>query len=193
MKLLLAVALLVPLVIEPEPRPQSWLFDDFESADHVAAHPLAWITLGDDLFGGASTLVLETVPGGRNGSGHALRLHGNVGPAETAFTGAWAPLDGQGRPVDLSAFDALRFSARGEGAFQAGLRSGTSAGVANFMGAFTPGKEWKAFEMAFDRLAPVGSSGSRWQPRLVHWLGITTAPGTHGAFQLDIDDVELVS
>ncbi|PYQ53726.1 MAG: hypothetical protein DMF78_08260 [Acidobacteria bacterium] len=188
------LAYVVPLVLPSQPRPQAWLFDDFESAGHVAAHRLGWIALGDDLFGGTSTLELETVPGGRNGSGHALRLRGTLGPAETAFTGAWAPLDGEGRPVDLSGFDGIRFFARGEGTFQAGLRSGAQT-AANFMGSFTPGPEWKAFEIPFDRLVAVGpgSSAAHWNPQEVHYLGITTAPGAHGAFRLDVDDVELVS
>jgi hypothetical protein len=195
MKLPLVVSLILPLVIQLQPPPPSWLFDDFESAEHVTAHQLAWIALGDDLFGGTSTLVLETVPGGRNGSGHALRLHGNVSPAATAFAGAWAPLDGAGRPLDLGAFDALRFFARGEGTFQAGLRSGPPNAVANFMSSFTPGAEWRVFEVSFDRLAPVGpgSSAARWSPQEVHYFGITTFPGSHGPFRLEVDDVELVS
>ena len=194
MRLAYVVPLVLPLVLPFQPGVQAWLLDDFESAGHVAAHRLGWIALGDDLFGGTSSLELETVPGGRNGSGHALRLRGTLSPAETAFTGAWAPLDGEGRPVDLSAFDAIRFFARGEGTFQAGLRSGAQT-AANFMGSFTPGPEWKAFEIPFDRLAPVGpgSSAARWNAEEVHYLGITTVAGAHGPFRLDIDDVELVS
>jgi hypothetical protein len=97
--------------------------------------------------------------------------------------------------VDLGAFDALHFFARGEGTFQAGLRSGPPDATANFMASFTPGREWKGFEIPFERLAPVGSgsSSARFEPEEVHWLGITTAPGAHGPFHLEIDDVELVS
>ena len=195
MKLSLVLSVVLPLVVPLEPARQVWLFDDFESAEHVAANGLAWIALGDDLLGGTSSLVLEALPLGANGSGHALRLQGSVGAGPTAFTGAWAPLDGQSRPVDLGAFDALHFFARGEGTFQAGLRSGPPSAMANFVTSFTPGPEWKAFEIPFDRLAPVGpgSSAASWHPEEVHWLGITTAPGAHGPFHLEIDDVELVS
>ncbi len=192
MKLTLALSVVLPLLLF-EPARQVWLFDDFESAEHVAAHELSWVALGDDLLGGGSKLALETVP--RGGSGHALRLEGSVGTEPLAFTGAWAPLDGQSRPVDLAAFDTLRFLARGEGTFQAGLRSGAPSGMANFMGSFTLGPDWRPFEIPFEHLAPVGpgSSGARFRPEEVHWLGITTAPGAHGAFRLEIDDVELVS
>ena len=195
MKLSLVLSVVLPLVVPPEPARQVWLFDDFESAEHVAANGLAWIALGDDLLGGTSNLVLLTVPRGANGSGHALRLQGSAGAEPTAFTGAWAALDGESRPVDLGAFDALHFFARGEGTFQAGLRSGPPNATANFMASFTPGPEWKDFEIPFVRLAPVGqgSSASRFGPEEVHWLGITTAPGAHGPFDLEIDDVELVS
>jgi Complex I intermediate-associated protein 30 (CIA30) len=193
MKLPLILAVVLPLFVPLEPARQVWLFDDFESAEHVAAHELAWIALGDDLFGGTSTLELKTV--GRGENGHALRLQGSVGSGPTAFTGAWAALDGQSRPVDLGAFDALRFFARGEGTFQAGLRSGPTNAMGNFMSSFTPGPDWKAFEIPFERLAPVGpgSSTARFQSEEVHWLGITTAAGAHGPFHLEIDDLELVS
>jgi hypothetical protein len=195
MKVPLVVALALLLVVPLQAAPQVWRFDDFESAEHVTAHHLAWITLGDELFGGQSSLALENVRRGAHGSGHALRLHGQAGPAPTAFVGAWAPLDGEGRPVDLSAFDALRFVARGEGAFQAGLRSGKGMAVGNFMSAFTPGPDWKVFELPFDRLAAVGpgAASARWSPQDVHYLGITTAPGSHGPFRLEVDDLELVS
>jgi hypothetical protein len=193
MKLPLATPLVLYLLGSPEPRPRSWLLDDFESKGHVAAHDLAWVGLGDDLLGGTSTIALQAVPGGASGSGRALRLEGSLGAAP-AFTGAWAPLDGQGRPVDLSAFDTLRFSARGEGTFQAGLRSGAGS-AANFMAPFTAGPEWKLVEIPFDRLALTapGSAGARWDPKRVHWLGITTAPETPGRFRLEVDDVQLVS
>jgi hypothetical protein len=67
--------------------------------------------------------------------------------------------------------------------------------MANFMAPFTPGSDWQAFEIRFDRLAPVGpgSSGAQWHPEEVHWLGITTAPGAKGSFHLEIDDLELIS
>ena len=195
MRLPLVASFILLLVAQLHRVERLWHFDDFESGDHVKAHPLEWIALGDDLLGGTSSLFLETVPGGRKGSGHALRMHGEVAPAPPAFAGAWAPLDGGGRTVDLSAFDGLRFVARGEGSFQAGLRSGLSRATANFMSSFTPGPEWKTVEIPFDRLAPVGpgSAGARWNPQEVHYLGITTSPGARGPFRLEIDDVELVS
>ena len=194
MRLCAALPLFMLLAGPAQPAKQAWVLDDFESAEHMKAHALSWIALGDDQMGGDSTLTLETVAGGANGSGHALRLRGSVGAQPNAFTGAWAPLDGQGRPVDLGAFEALRFSARGEGTFEAGLRSGPGMRVANFMASFTPGPEWKTVEIPFDRLAPVGpgSQGAHWETPQVHWLGITPASNAHGPFDLQIDDVALV-
>jgi Complex I intermediate-associated protein 30 (CIA30) len=190
----LALALAWALVTATPDRPRSWLLDDFESPDHVAAHSLAWVALGDDLVGGASRLVLRHVSGGASASGHALRLEGSVGPSPSAFTGAWTALDGTGRPVDVSAFGGLRFLARGEGTFQAGLRSGRASGV-NFMAPFAVAAEWRVVEIPFERLAAVGqgAAGAKWEPTDVHWLGISSVPGAHGPFALEIDDVELVS
>ncbi len=186
MKLWLPILLVVSL----EPARQVWLLDDFESAEHVAAHELSWIVLGDELLGGTSSLALETVSSEE--SGHALRLEGSVGEGPTAFTGAWAPLDGGSRPVDLRAFDALRFLARGEGTFQAGLRSGPATTMTNFMASFTPGPDWKAFEIPFESLSAAGpgSANATFRPEEVHWLGITTAPGADGPFHLELDDVD---
>jgi len=195
MKLLLAASLVLALVAPTEPGGRSWLFDDFESPGRVAAHTLDWVVLGDDLMGGGSSAALETVAGGANGSAHALRVTGSVDTGPTAFTGVWAPLDGAGRPVDVSAFDTLRFFARGEGSFRAGVRSGPSTGPANFMAPFVTGPEWKAVEIGFDTLSPTGpgSSGARWEPTEAHWLGLSTAPGMHGRFVLEVDDVQFVS
>jgi hypothetical protein len=197
MRLLMVVPLALPLalVLEPPPAQRSWMLDDFETADHTSAHGLEWIGLGDDLMGNASRIVLERVPGGAHGSGHALRLQGSVGDKAPAFTGAWVPLEGAARPVDLSAFDAIRFYARGEGTFQVGLRQGPAATATNFMASFTAGSEWKAVEISFDSLAPAGpgSTGAVWRPQDVHWLGISSAPGARGAFQLEVDDVALAS
>jgi hypothetical protein len=187
----LSMALL--LVVSLAPERQTWLFDDFESAGHVAAHGLSWIVLGDELLGGTSSLAIDTVSSEE--SGHALRLKGSIGEGPTAFTGAWAPLDGGSRPVDLGAFAALRFLARGEGTFQAGLRSGPATSMANFMGSFTPGPEWNTFEIPFESLTAVGpgAGAATFRPEEVHWLGVTTAPGATGPFHLEIDDVALVA
>lgn len=195
MKLPLAASFVLSLVVPPESGGRSWLFDDVESTGRVSAHALSWVVLGDDLLGGASSAVLETVPGGANAPGHALRVTGSVAEAPSAFTGVWAPLDAAGRPVDLGAFDALRFFARGEGGFRVGLRSGPPTSMANFMAPFTAGPEWKAVEIGFDALVATGpgSSGAHWEPREVHWLGFSTAPGAQGRFRLELDDVQLVS
>src|SRR5262249_46808466 len=136
MSLFFAWSLFMLLAGPAQPASPPWLLDDFESPEHLAANELAWITLGDDQFGGASTLTLEPVAGGAHGSAHALRLRGSLAASGPAFIGAWAPLDGQGRPVDLGGFEALRFFARGEGKFQAGMRSGARSGMANFMAPF---------------------------------------------------------
>jgi hypothetical protein len=189
------LSVILSLKASVEPSGGTWLFDDFESDNHVSANGLAWIPLGDDLLGGNSKIALETVPRGANGRGHALRLDGTVGSGPSAFTGAWAALDGEGRPADLGAFDALRFTAKGRGSFQVGLRSGAASTMANFMASFTPGSEWKEYEIPFEQLAPArpGSPSARFSVKEVHWIGFTTAPGAAGPFQLEIDDVALLS
>jgi hypothetical protein len=192
----LALAVSITLVVTSSPAaPPSWKLDDFESPDHVLAHGLAWIGLGDDLLGGRSRIRLESLRGGASGTGRALRLEGTLGEGPTAFTGAWVPLDGQARPVDLSAFDAIRLRIRGEGTFRVGVRRGPLAAAANFMASFVARPEWRTVEVGFDELAPVGQAAAeaRWSPTEAHWLGITTTPATPRAFRLDVDEVELVS
>src|SRR5262245_22376873 len=46
--------------------------DDFEDGDVIAANGSAWIPLGDDLFGGTTTMSLEPRRGGAHGSRGAL-------------------------------------------------------------------------------------------------------------------------
>lgn len=176
------------------PEDREWMLDDFEDGDMIAVHGLGWVGLGDDLLGGASRIELEVVAPGAHGSRHALVLQGRVGDASPAFTGAWVPLEGLARPVDLSAFDGIRLSVRGEGTFQVGVRRGPPNAAVNFMAPFTATAEWKSVQVGFDRLTPAGpaSKGATWSPKEVHWLGVTTAPGAHGPFRLEIDDVALV-
>jgi hypothetical protein len=187
--------LLATTLLMPAPDPRAWTLDDFEDGDLLASHGLGWVGLGDDLIGGASTIELNALPAGAHESRHALGLRGRVADAPNAFTGAWVPLEGRGRPVDLSAFQAVRFRARGEGSFQAGIRQGAMAATANFMAPFAATAEWKTVEIAFASFAPSGmaSKDARWSPKECHWLGITSAPDAHGAFRLEVDDVELVA
>src|SRR5438093_1238232 len=72
--------------------------DDFEDGDRRAPSGLSWISIADDLMGGASIAELRvTAPGAR--SRHALRVAGDV--AAGGFAGAWVALDGPAQPVDV--------------------------------------------------------------------------------------------
>src|SRR5687768_8541050 len=103
------------------PGAHSTTVDDFEDGDRLARSGLSWISVADDLMGGASTAELNvTSPGAR--SRHALRVAADV--AAGGFAGAWVALDGRARPTDVTDFEGIRLRIRGRGAFVLGVRAG---------------------------------------------------------------------
>lgn len=169
--------------------------DDFEDGDLRAPTGLSWITLADDLMGGESVARLEIVTGKDAASRGALRLAGRRSGRKTSFVGAWLPLEGAGRPLDLRAFEGVRLRVKGTGQVLVGFR----AGNVNYMAAVEASAEWRVEAIPFDRLAPQGQvpEGTRFSPNVIQWFGVTTPPIPPGRevpasdIAFEIDDLEL--
>lgn len=164
--------------------------DDFEDGDRRSASGLSWISVADDLMGGASSARFQVTAAPAAGSRHALRVSGDV--AEGGFAGGWVALDGRSRATDISDFQGLRFRIRGNGKLQAGLRGGPLPGF-NYVAPFEARPEWTSVEIPFESLKPAKGESPAFDPRSVRWIGVSTSTGRTGAFEFEIDDVELYS
>src|SRR5262245_2072466 len=98
--------------------------DDFEDGDRQAASGLSWISIADDLTGGASFAEPRVSDAGA-GSRHGLKVTGEL--ASGGFAGAWVAFDGRARAVDASDFDGVRLKVRGAGAVAIAVRGGPMA------------------------------------------------------------------
>jgi hypothetical protein len=161
--------------------------DDFEDSDHRAASGLSWISIADDLIGGASISELDVVDIG-TASRHALRVTGET--TAVGFAGAWVALDGRGRATDVSEFQGIRLRLRGYGAVQVGLRAGPAPGF-NYMAPVEAGPDWKPVEIPFDGLRATSKAAPIFDRRSARWLGVSVGAGRAGRFEFDVDDVEL--
>lgn len=160
--------------------------DDFANKDLRAAPGLSWISIADDLMGGASHADLEVV--GTGASRHALRVTGEV--AASGFAGAWVALDGRARATDVGDFRGIRLRIRGNGVVQVGLRAGPSSGF-NYMAPIDTGPAWKAVEIPFDRLQTTMKAAPAFDRKSARWLGVSVGAGRAGRFEFEIGDVGL--
>jgi hypothetical protein len=195
----LGLALLGTLIAAATPHAASRNVDDFEDRTLQAASGLFWIPICDDQFGGASRVTLEPSSEGAGGSRGALRLHGRTRKSEMSLVvaGAWVALGPRGGPVDLDGFDRLRFRVRGQGAgLEVGIRRGDTAGAQyNAMAPFTVTPEWSTVEIPFVDLkpqVPPNAEAPAWSASGCWYLGIATTPGRELAFDVQVDDVEVV-
>ena len=161
--------------------------DDFEDGDRHAASGLSWISVADDLMGGATVPELRVIAPGA-GSRHALRVAGEL--ADKGFAGAWVALDGRAQPADVTDFEGIRLRIRGNGTFQLALRAGPLPGF-NYAAPVEAGTDWTQVTVPFVNLQAAREGAPAIDLRAVRWMGVSTRSGSTGAFQLDIDDVEL--
>lgn len=165
------------------------IVDDFEDGDRRAASGLSWISIADDLMGGASFADLEVTAAGAR-PGRALRVSGEVAPE--GFAGAWVALDGGGRATDVSDFAGLRLRVRGSGALKVLLRGGPRAGF-NYAAPVESRTDWATVEVPFQTLTAVRPGSPAFDPKEVRWLGVGVGAGRTGRYEFAIDDVELYS
>jgi hypothetical protein len=55
----------------------------------------------------------------------------------------------------------------------------------NFVKSFDAPQEWTAFTVPFSDLQPQGKTPAQWEPKLVSWLGFSTASPTPGEVELE--------
>jgi hypothetical protein len=161
--------------------------DDFEDGDRRAASGLSWISIADDLMGGASVADLE-VTGAGTRPGRALRVSGEV--AAEGFAGAWVAFDGGGRATDVSDFSGVRLRVRGPGALRVLLRGGQMAGF-NYAAPVEARADWTTVEVPFLTLTAVRPGSPAFDPKAVRWLGVGVGANRTGHYEFAIDDVEL--
>jgi Complex I intermediate-associated protein 30 (CIA30) len=162
--------------------------DDFEDGDRRAASGLSWISIADDLMGGASFADLDVIAAGGARSGRALRVSGEV--AAEGFAGAWVALDGGARAADASDFSGLRLRVRGPGALKVLVRGGPMAGF-NYAAPVEARAGWTIMEVPFQTLTAVRPGSPAFDPRTVRWLGVGVGANRTGRYEFAIDDVEL--
>jgi hypothetical protein len=163
------------------------LVDDFEDGDRRAASGLSWISISDDLMGGASHADLQvTAPA--TGSRRALRVSGEL--AADGFAGAWVALDGRARATDVSDFAGLRLRVRGAGTLQVAVRGGPGAG-ANYAAPIEARSDWTSVDVPFDALKASRPASPAFDPHLVRWLGVGVRAPRTGPYEFEIDDVGL--
>ena len=171
------------------------LIDDFEDRNLIGSSGLAWVPLADDLFGGATRMRIEPLRGGASGSRGGMRISAAIGTTPGSVAGAWMSIVPGGRTANLSGIDGVRLSLRGRGGIQVGVRRGGPMSGVNFMTTVTAGPEWRSVVVPFDTLKPQGKGleTAAWDPKDARWLGISSAPGATGEFQVDVDDVAWVA
>lgn len=159
--------------------------DDFQDGDRRAASGLSWISIADDLMGGASHADLQVV---REGQGRALKVAGEV--AAGGFAGAWVALDGRARAADISDFTGVRLRLRGQGTLQVALRAGPMPGY-NYAATVAAGPDWTQVDVPFDTLAPMKPGHPPFDRKAVRWIGVSVRGEQAGPFEFAIDDVRL--
>src|SRR5262245_16805540 len=159
--------------------------DDFEDGDRRAAAGLSWISLADELMGGASRAELRNVAAGK---GRALRVTGEL--AADGFAGAWVALDGRARATDVSDFSGIRLRLRGAGAVRVELRAGPMPGL-NYAAAVAVRPDWTDVDVPFAKLEPPKPDSPALDPKSARWLGVTVKGAPAGPFEFEIDDVVL--
>lgn len=157
---------------------KSGLVSDFE-VDLSANRGMQWLPTSDRMAGGKSTTSIKQLDG-------AMRIAGEIVPG-----GAWpwagvmlSPTPTAMKAVDAAAMTELVFRARGDGReYNVMLFSGAQVQSAPVMVRITPAAEWSEHRVAFASFAGADLGQLR-------GIGLTAGLPA-GAFQLDIDSVEI--
>ena len=165
------------------PRLEPTLLGDFEGLG-AGALPSRWSNSTDALAGGKSTVTSAAAPRAEGGS--ALRIEGEI---KEGFAFPWSGVmvllgSRFNDPVDAGGLRALAFEARGEGATYQAMAFAESLGMRPAAAAFKAGEDWRQVEIPLSSFRGLDPSGA--------WAFFIGGPTEHGAFWLEIDNVELV-
>ena len=87
-------------------------------------------------------------------------------------------------PVDAGGLRSLAIDARGEGATYQAMAFAESLGTRPAPASFEAGEDWRRIEIPLSSFSGLDPSGA--------WAFFIGGPTEHGAFLLEIDNVELV-
>ncbi len=162
---------------------------DFEDGSLAAPMGSPWTESTDAMAGGNSTVTLEVVEGGAEGSARALRLSGEVRPAGPFgwATAMYFPSTQPFLPVNLSATEGFAFHVRGSGpGFNVSVFSGGGNMIPVSAGVEVPGDpdSWTCHFLRWSDLPGV-------MPEEVTALSIGAGPAA-GTFEYFLDRVTLI-
>ncbi len=169
--------------------------DDFESSS--PAYGAAWWE-GCDTNGVTklSPVPFATLAGGSPKSpGHCAGLKGRMAPLQAPWP--WAALslglDANSKPVDLSAYKAIRFYTQGDGKNHAvALNKASVADYCDFTAAFVSPKVWTQVTIPLTDFAQA-NWGKPLEKKFNDVLKLTFSPGAADPdFDFKIDDVEFI-
>ncbi len=171
-------------VSTPAALAENGIITDFENGSLTPRFgtPLAPNT--DSFAGGTSTVSIDVVNGGANGSAKALRVDGTITDRlPYAWAGVmWSPGSQPMQPSDLSSADGVRFHARGDGRNSRVLVFSQAAGMMPLMHEFIPAEDWTEVVVPWSVFGIDGSD-------VMAILFVGSPPA--GDFWFEIDDVEL--
>jgi imidazolonepropionase-like amidohydrolase len=140
----------------PPPGAESGVISDFDEPGEIGEAPrtrfgAGWEASTDATAGGRSTVTLTVARGGADGSAGALAISGDVATgAAVPFAGAmFRPGETPAAPVNLSAFEALAFTVRGDGGSYRVLVYDARSGGSAASQTFEAGPEWTDVEIRF--------------------------------------------
>ena len=164
--------------------PEEAVFAHFDAGELDAAFGFGWQETTDELKGGGSTVELELVEPGAEGSTGALSVRGTI-TADFPFPWAGAmifPGDTPLAPVDFSAASDVVFFARGDGANYRLLLFAKSLGQIPSSASFSTEDTWREYRISLHDLAE--------DLRGVWGLAFVAGPGL-GEFDLTLDQVRI--
>jgi peptidoglycan/xylan/chitin deacetylase (PgdA/CDA1 family) len=169
--------------------------DDFESGS--PAFGAGWFE-GCDGNGVTklSPIPFATLPGGSPQSpGHCAGMKGHMGPMQAPWP--WAllalTLNADNKPVDLSAYKAIRFYTKGDGkAHTVALNKVSITDYADYQANFTSPADWTQVTIPFADFAQP-NWGKQVEKNFKDVLKLSFSPNTpDGDFDFKVDDVEFV-
>lgn len=169
--------------------------DDFETG--APAYGAGWWE-GCDTYGVTklAPVPFATLPGGSPKSpSHCAGLKGHMAPMQGP-NWPWASLsmgfDAGGKPVDLSAYKAIRFYTKGDGqSHSVALNKAAVTDYCDFTASFVSPSDWTQVTIPFTDFAQA-NWGKQVEKKFNDVLKLTFSPGAGADFDFKIDDVEFV-